>query len=61
VNLAARMEQTCPPSHIRVTEDFYRLVNHVEDEWKQEETELKNMGVMTTFLLNPLANEVDSR
>ncbi|KAL7517256.1 hypothetical protein ACHAWX_002192 [Stephanocyclus meneghinianus] len=55
VNLAARMEQASLPSHIRVTEDFHRLVADVENGWnKYEEIEMKNMGTMGTYLLNPL-------
>ena len=55
VNLAARMEQTSLPSHIRVTEDFYNLVADADNQWdRQEEIEMKNMGTTMTFLLNPL-------
>ncbi len=49
------MEQASLPSHIRVTEDFYQLVADVEYSWnKYEEIEMKNMGTMGTYLLNPL-------
>ena len=55
VNLAARMEQASLPSHIRVTEEFHQLVADVENDWdKFEEIEMKNMGTMGTYLLNPL-------
>lgn len=55
VNLSARMEQTSLPSHIRVTKDFYDLVADVEDQWEAcEEIEIKNMGTVDTYLLNPL-------
>ncbi|KAL7534322.1 hypothetical protein ACHAXR_005794, partial [Thalassiosira sp. AJA248-18] len=54
VNLAARMEQTCLPSRIRVTKDFFDLLPESE-EWEQKETiAVKNMGEVETYLLNPL-------
>ena len=56
VNISARMEQTCVPNHVRVTKDFYDLVAaDTENQWdKCEDIEMKNMGTMTTYLLNPL-------
>ncbi|KAL3790097.1 hypothetical protein HJC23_013608 [Cyclotella cryptica] len=55
VNLAARMEQASRPSHIRVTEEFHQLVADVEKDWGEyEEIEMKNMGTMGTYILNPL-------
>lgn len=49
------MEQTSLPSHIRVTKDFYDLVAGVEDRWgTREEIEIKNMGSVDTYLLDPL-------
>lgn len=47
------MEQNSLPNHIRVTKAFHDLVADVGDQWEIEETELKNMGVMTTYLLDP--------
>jgi hypothetical protein len=48
------MEQASLPSHIRVTEKFHQLVADVENDWdKFEEIEIKNMGTMGTYLLNP--------
>ncbi|KAL7528589.1 hypothetical protein ACHAXR_002521, partial [Thalassiosira sp. AJA248-18] len=45
VNLAARMEQTCKPNMIRVTETFRQLVADVEDDWDEYEVvTMKNMG-----------------
>lgn len=55
VNLAARMEQTCLPSMIRVTRDFFDLLsNHEDEEWQEKEViSVKNMGKVETYLLNP--------
>ena len=54
VNLAARMEQTCLPSRIRVTKDFFDLLPKTK-EWQQKERiAVKNMGEVDTYLLNPL-------
>lgn len=57
VNMAARMEQTCLPSRIRVTKEFFDLLPNSEaEEWEQKETiSVKNMGEVETYLLNPLA------
>jgi class 3 adenylate cyclase len=54
VNLAARMEQTSQPSHIRVTEDFHALIGDNEKGWLGKETiPIKNMGTVDTYLLDP--------
>jgi class 3 adenylate cyclase len=54
VNLAARMEQTSKPSHIRVTEDFHDLIGNEELGWLQKErVAIKNMGTVETYLLDP--------
>ncbi|KAL3795342.1 hypothetical protein HJC23_009515 [Cyclotella cryptica] len=55
VNLAARMEQTCKPNMIRVSEEFWRLVANVEDGWDEYEVvTMKNMGDVGTYILDPL-------
>ena len=49
------MEQTSLPSKIRVTKDFYDLVSDIETDWEEHnETSVKNMGKIDTYLLNPL-------
>ena len=54
VNMAARMEQTSLPSKIRVTENFHDLVGDYETGWEgREMIEVKNMGEVVTYLLNP--------
>ena len=54
VNMAARMEQTSLPSKIRVTKDFHDLVGDYETGWEgREMIEVKNMGEVVTYLLNP--------
>lgn len=54
VNMAARMEQTSLPSKIRVTKDFHDLVGDYETGWEGSEMiEVKNMGQVVTYLLNP--------
>jgi class 3 adenylate cyclase len=56
VNMAARMEQTCLPSRIRVTKDFFDLLPDTESETVEakEVISAKNMGDVETYLLNPL-------
>jgi class 3 adenylate cyclase len=56
VNLAARMEQACLPSRIRMTKDFYDLLPESESEVVEarEIIRAKNMGEVETYLLNPL-------
>lgn len=55
VNTAARMEQTSSPGRIRVTKDFHDLVGNAETGWGEKEIiEMKNMGNMETYLLNPI-------
>lgn len=55
VNLAARMEQTCKPNMIRVSEEFWRLVANVEDGWDEYEViTMKNIGDVGTYILDPL-------
>jgi class 3 adenylate cyclase len=54
VNMAARMEQTSLPGKIRVTENFHDLVGDYENGWEDRESiEVKNMGEVLTYLLNP--------
>jgi len=55
VNMAARMEQTSQPGRIRVTKDFHDLVGSAETGWFEKEViEMKNMGQMETYLLDPI-------
>ncbi|KAL3779874.1 hypothetical protein ACHAW5_002062 [Stephanodiscus triporus] len=55
VNLAARMEQTCKPNKIRATEIFHSLVAGVEDYWDEYEIiEMKNMGSIGTYIMDPI-------
>eukprot|EP00986_Skeletonema_menzelii_P011622 scaffold6065_cov154-Skeletonema_menzelii.AAC.2 len=55
VNMAARMEQTSLPSMIRTTREFHDLVGDAEQNWlKKEVIQLKNMGEMETYLLDPI-------
>jgi len=55
VNMAARMEQTSLPSMIRTTREFYDLVGDAEENWlKKEVIQLKNMGEVSTYLLDPI-------
>lgn len=54
VNLAARMEQTCIPSMVRVTDDVHDLVGDAETDWLEHSTiSVKNMGEVGTWLLDP--------
>jgi class 3 adenylate cyclase len=56
VNMAARMEQTSLPSMIRTTREFHDLVGDAETNWaKKEVIQLKNMGEMETYLLDPIS------
>ena len=59
VNLAARMEQTCTPSKIRVTKDFFQTLSESEGKILEakEVISVKNMGQVETYLLNPLHEE----
>jgi class 3 adenylate cyclase len=57
VNMAARMEQTSLPSMIRTTREFHDLVGDAETNWaKKEVIQLKNMGEMETYLLDPISH-----
>jgi class 3 adenylate cyclase len=54
VNMAARMEQTCLPNKIRVTDAFHDLIGDDDVGWlKKERVAIKNMGSRTTYLLEP--------
>jgi class 3 adenylate cyclase len=54
VNMAARMEQTSKPNHIRATQNFHDLIGNNEMGWQEKETvAIKNMGEVDTYLLNP--------
>jgi class 3 adenylate cyclase len=56
VNTSARMEQTSLPSMIRATKAFHDLIGDAEKEWMEMETvNIKNMGQIETFLLDPLS------
>mmetsp|Transcript_1349 Transcript_1349/g.2217 ORF Transcript_1349/g.2217 Transcript_1349/m.2217 type:complete len:728 (+) Transcript_1349:50-2233(+) len=56
VNMAARMEQTSLPSMIRTTREFHDLVGDAEQNWSAKEViQLKNMGEMETYLLDPIS------
>ena len=59
VNLAARMEQTCTPSKVRVTKDFFQTLPKSETGIVEarEVISVKNMGEVETYLLNPLHEE----
>ena len=59
VNLAARMEQTCLPSRIRITKDFFDLLPNCETTAVEGEQVIsaKNIGDVQTFLLNPLQDQ----
>ena len=54
VNLAARMEQTCLPSRIRVTKEFFDRLSKPENVQEKEVISVKNMGEVETYLINPL-------
>lgn len=57
--MAARMEQTSRASCIRVTRDFHDLVGDAETGWMAKEViQLKNMGEMETFLLDPIGSRL---
>ena len=57
VNMAARMEQTSLPSMIRATREFHDMVGDAETNWsKKEVIQLKNMGEMETYLLDPISH-----
>lgn len=57
VNMAARMEQTSLPSMIRTTREFHDLVGDAEENWlKKEVIQLKNMGEVSTYLLDPIVD-----
>ena len=57
--MAARMEQTSSPGRIRVTKDFHDIVGDVETCWNEKEViELKNMGHMETYLLDPIESRM---
>lgn len=52
--MAARMKETCLPSRIRVTKDFFDALPRSET-WQEKEIILvKNMGEVETYLLDPL-------
>eukprot|EP00985_Skeletonema_marinoi_P023285 scaffold15419_cov206-Skeletonema_marinoi.AAC.2 len=56
VNMAARMEQTSLPSMIRTTRELHDLVGDAEQNWSAKEViQLKNMGEMETYLLDPIS------
>lgn len=56
VNMAARMEQTSLPSMIRTTREFHDLIGDAEENWlKKEVIQLKNMGEVATYLLDPIS------
>jgi len=56
MNTAARMEHASKPSKIRVTDTFHRLVvEEEENQWgEQENISMKNMGEISTYILDPL-------
>ncbi|KAL9180185.1 hypothetical protein ACHAXT_008155 [Thalassiosira profunda] len=56
VNLAARMEQTCRPNHIRITRAVHKLVaGEDEDDWYGHEVvNVKFLGDIDTYVLDPL-------
>ena len=61
VNLAARMEQSSRPCHIRSTSPFHDLIGDNEKGWQEKETvAIKNMGEVETYLLNPYNSTLKS-
>lgn len=67
--MAARMEQTCMPGKIHVTDDFHKLVNGKHKKEKEKEKNLllwdgpqtvhvKNIGNVDTWSLTPQKSTV---
>ena len=55
VNLAARMEQTCPVGMVHVSGAFYNLIGDDVVTWQEKRlTKVKNIGELETWLLNPM-------
>lgn len=57
VNTASRMESTCGPSQIQMTEKFYNELPETFQQYteKRENVQVKGKGLMTTYLLKKLS------
>ena len=51
VNAAARMESTCDPGHIQMTESTRSLLNEDESAYVTRQVDVKGLGHMTTYLI----------
>lgn len=61
VNMAARMEQTSTANMIHATKTFHDLIGDSEDGWESSEmVEIKNMGEVEAYLLDPLKGKNES-
>ncbi|GFH60060.1 hypothetical protein CTEN210_16536 [Chaetoceros tenuissimus] len=55
VNIAARMEQTCPVGMVHVSGAFHKLIGDDVVTWQEKRmTKVKNIGELETWLLNPM-------
>lgn len=55
VNIAARMEQTCPAGMVHVSGAFQKLIGDDVVTWQEKRlTHVKNIGELETWLLNPM-------
>lgn len=52
VNIASRLESTCPLNCIHISDVMYKKLNEPSNAKKQE-VHLKNIGVMTTYVIYP--------
>jgi hypothetical protein len=48
------MKQECSPGMIRVTKDFFDLLQESDDRHQKEVLSIKNMGEVETYLIDPL-------
>jgi len=54
VNIAARLEQTCVPGHIHISDQFYDIVEDdmLTGSCKMQVTEMKNMGEINSWMVS---------
>ena len=50
MNTASRMESTCIPGHIQVSESTWQLLKHVDQWTSTGGVEVKGKGMMNTYL-----------
>ena len=56
MNTASRMESTCTPGRIQVSESTWQLLKHI-DHWRATGgVEVKGKGVMNTYFWAPVAS-----